>query len=299
MKCMNKTLTTNFSRVQIKSILNTKRFGDRITCPECNYKHKFWQLSNDRWQCPRCKKKFGLLTDTSLSRTRFSLPEIYELLHWFELELTDRKIAQQVEVNYKRVHRLFTKVRKAILDYEQRSIKLLDQEVEVDETYFGADFHNRRKSNRKRLRKQGKVKRGRGSNEIKQAVFGIYERTDGVVYVKPVRDVSKETLQDIIKGKVSIETTIYSDTWRSYNGLKQEFEGHQRVNHREHQYKDGSASINGIEGFWGYAKERLLKHHGMSPDNFLLYLKEIEFRFNHRHLDKEQFINQLLKAILG
>jgi len=40
--------------------------------------------------------------------------------------------------------------------------------------------------------------------------------------------------------------------------------------------------INGIEGFWSYAKERLLKFHGVSKDNFIYYLKELEFRYYFR-----------------
>jgi len=28
-----------------------------------------------------------------------------------------------------------------------------------------------------------------------------------------------------------------------------------------------------------------MKHHGISPKRFPLYLKELEFRYNHRHLD--------------
>jgi len=38
--------------------------------------------------------------------------------------------------------------------------------------------------------------------------------------------------------------------------------------------------INGIEGFWSYAKEKLLKFYGVSKDNFIYYLKELEFRYN-------------------
>jgi len=40
--------------------------------------------------------------------------------------------------------------------------------------------------------------------------------------------------------------------------------------------------INDIEGFWSYVKERLLKFHGVSKDNFIYYLKELEFRYNFR-----------------
>src|SRR5699024_10990122 len=91
-----------------------------------------------------------------------------------------------------------------------------------------------------------------------------------------------------------IETMIYSDTWKSYNGLKEDFAGHQTVNHGEAEYKRGAASINGIEGFWGYAKERLLRYHGVSPANCLYYLKEIEFPFNHRTLNQYAINKQLL-----
>jgi transposase len=43
--------------------------------------------------------------------------------------------------------------------------------------------------------------------------------------------------------------------------------------------------INGIEGFWSFAKERLQKFHGVNPEKFPLYLKELEFRYNHRNRD--------------
>ena len=38
---------------------------------------------------------------------------------------------------------------------------------------------------------------------------------------------------------------------------------------------------NGLEGFWSFAKERLIKFHGVSPEKFPFYLKEMEFRYNH------------------
>ena len=70
--------------------------------------------------------------------------------------------------------------------------------IEVDESYFGATrsrgFH-------------GKLKRGRGT--LKQPVFGVFER-DGRVYTEIIPDCKKATLQAVIKGKVSLESVIYS-----------------------------------------------------------------------------------------
>lgn len=45
-------------------------------------------------------------------------------------------------------------------------------------------------------------------------------------------------------------------------------------------FVNGINHINGWEGLWSFAKERLLKYHGVSKQHFFLYLKEMEFRHN-------------------
>ncbi|MFO8146413.1 MAG: IS1595 family transposase [Gillisia sp.] len=248
-------------------------------------------------------KNLTYLPEAGLKEPGFIVPiqvnlaEIYEILHWFELGLTDNDIAERLELDYRRLHRLLLKVRKAIAAYENRTIQVLEKVVEVDESYFGAQFKNRRRKQREKLRKEGKVKRGRGAKKLKQPVFGIYERTDGLVYTELVEDVSKSTLQDILKGKVSIETTIYSDTWKSYRKLDKIFKGHETIDHGKKEYAKGEVTINGIEGFWGYAQEGLLKHHGMSTENFPYYLKEMEFRWNNRRLNQKEFVKLIFQVL--
>lgn len=296
---MNHIFTQGFTDTQLHTIWRAAKFGGRTRCIRCGWERKFWHLSDGRWQCSRCKKKFNWLTDTLVAGFKLSLRDMLELLWWFELGLSDHGIARRLNVNYNQVHRFFGKLRQALQQFEDAHIRMLEGNVEVDESYFGATFKNRRKANRQRLRKAGKVKRGRGAKGLQQPVFGIYQRQDGLVYVELVAEVDKQTLQDIIKDKVSVETTIFSDTWKSYKGLGEDFAGHQTVNHSEGEYINQAAGINGIEGFWGYAKERLLGYHGVSPGNFLYYLKEIEFRFNHRTLDQQEFVHHLLFVLIG
>jgi transposase len=38
----------------------------------------------------------------------------------------------------------------------------------------------------------------------------------------------------------------------------------------------------GVKKFWSYAKQKLLKFHGVSKANFGCSLKELEFRYNFR-----------------
>ncbi|MCJ7811945.1 transposase, partial [bacterium] len=52
--------------------------------------------------------------------------------------------------------------------------------------------------------------------------------------------------------------------------------------------------INGIEGFWSYAKHWLYHYRGVPKGFFPLYMKEIEWRFNNR----DQNLVELLRKCL-
>ena len=54
--------------------------------------------------------------------------------------------------------------------------------------------------------------------------------------------------------------------------------------------------INGIEGFWSYAKHILYNYRGVSRYHFPMYLKEIEYRYNHR---KENVFKLFLQLYFG
>ena len=84
-----------------------------------------------------------------------------------------------------------------------------------------------------------------------------------------------------IKTKTKKGSVFYTDTWKSYNSLKQ-YGKHNKINH-EKEFAKKHNHINGIEGFWSFAKERFHKYHGISKTNYPLYIKEMEFRFNHRN----------------
>jgi transposase-like protein len=139
-------------------------------------------------------------------------------------------------------------------------------EVEVDESYFGA----------RRVR----GKRGRGASG-KIPVIGLLKR-GGKVYAQVVKNCTKEQLMPIIRGKVLSQTTVYTDGWKSYAGLVLNGYHHYRIHHHENEFARGKNHVNGIESFWSFTKRRLAKFNGIKPDYFVLYLKESEFRWNHK-----------------
>jgi transposase len=52
-----------------------------------------------------------------------------------------------------------------------------------------------------------------------------------------------------------------------------------RINHSK-LFVDQKNHINGIENFWNQAKRHMRKFNGVPKENFWLFLKECEWRFN-------------------
>ena len=126
-------------------------------------------------------------------------------------------------------------------------------------------------------------KRGRGAAG-KTPVFGLLKR-DGKVYVEIVKNCTREQLLPIIQGKILEGSTINTDGWKAYDGLVLNGYTHHRVFHSKNEFARGKNHVNGIESFWSFTKRRLAKFNGLTDNNFILHLKESEFRFNNRKLD--------------
>ena len=153
-----------------------------------------------------------------------------------------------------------------------------EKEIEADESYFGG-------------RRKGKRGRGSGSKTI---VFGILER-DNRVSVSILEDVSAKTLVEETVKKVRRGSIVYTDRWRGYSSLMFCGYKHLSIDH-EYSFKSGKVYINGIEGFWSFAKERLIKYHGISKEKFLYYIKEMEWRYNNRN---KELYGLLINYMLG
>ena len=66
-----------------------------------------------------------------------------------------------------------------------------------------------------------------------------------------VRNCSATELLPIIEELADKESVIYTDGWKSYDGLVDYgYKQHYRVKHSANQFADVSNHINGIENFW-------------------------------------------------
>ena len=207
-------------------------------------------------KCRKCKKQ------KSLKMIRREIG----IVTGFYQQVPAYRLANDLWVDYQTVTRVFQNLRLSLYHIAELEGAKLSGEVEMDEAYFGG---------------KRKGKRGRGAAG-KSIVFGLLER-DGRVYTRVVEGVSAENLMEIIKKKTRKGSVYYSDTFKSYNSLKR-LGKHHTVNHSKSMVdKKTKNHINGIEGFWSFAKHILYNYRGVSKFHFPMYLKEIEYRYNHRN----------------
>lgn len=238
---------------------NYRRF-----CIKCRG-YKIYRIIGKRYRCKRCGYTFHDFSGRWINKLRISPKQWLWIIKLFELELSAKKIFEQIDLSYPTVLKAVHIIRLAILANSNGN-DLLKGEIELDESYFGG-------------RRKGK--RGRGAFN-KVPVFGILER-NGIVKVEAVKDVKAETLLNLTVQTVRRGSIVYTDKFKSYDSLMFCGYRHLKIDHKK-KFSSGKVYINGVEGFWSYAKERLIKHHGVSKERFPLYLKEMEFRYNNRDI---------------
>jgi len=213
------------------------------------------------------------LKNKYLYRSRVTQWKFRQILGLFCEDLDATKIASLTKVQRKTVNRFVNKIRLRIFDLCQTEEKM-SGEIEVDESYFGA----------RRVR----GKRGRGARG-KIPVIGLLKR-QGKVFTQIIPNCERKQLLPVIKGQILTNSTVYTDGWNSYDSLVLNGYKHHRIYHSHNEFARGKNHVNGIESFWSYTKRRLTKFNGVKKENFVLHLKESEYRWNH----KKQNLYQIL-----
>src|SRR3989344_4344964 len=112
-----------------------RKYFEGKTCIFCG-KYGLYKLKDKRVKCKHCKKYY------SLKRLRNDL----QILYYFYLEISARRAANELNLDYGVIHRKFMQFRKKIAEYCNQEELKLNGEIEIDESYFGG----KRKGNRGR-----------------------------------------------------------------------------------------------------------------------------------------------------
>src|SRR5581483_5653049 len=274
------------------------RWPDGIICPHCtqNDQSRFAFLAKRRiWQCKECRKQFTVKTGSVMEDSPIGLdkwlPAIWTIVN-AKNGVSSYEIHRQLGITQKSAWFLLHRIGLAM---QARSFEKLSGHVEVDETYIGGKARNMHKSV---IAKKYGGESNKGSISVgKVAVMGLLER-NGAVRAQVIHTASREILHHSIRENVQEGTNVYTDGWRAYRGLDDQFI-HGVIDHAE-KYVEGNVHTNGIENFWSLLK-RAIKGTYVSVEPFHLfrYLDEQAFRFNKRIGNDLYRFLEVVKGLTG
>jgi transposase len=230
-------------------------------------------MSDGRYKCRSCRFRYQFSSVWQTSR--LSEADKRKLLEYFVLGVPAYRARFRAPCSRPTTERFYRQIR-AVMAISEELAAPFEGAIECDETMLGG-------------RRRGK--RGWGASG-KVLIFGMLKR-NGVVRVFAVPNRQKATLLPLIVQHTSPGSLFYTDEYSAYASLK--VQGEHIVVTKDKGIPQGRDHINGIEGFWSYAKNWLSMYRGV-PQKFVhLYLAELSYRFNHREQDLYPLLHKALR----
>jgi transposase len=194
------------------------------------------------------------------------------LLEYFCLGIPAYRLRFQVPLDLKTVQRWFRILRLAIYSHEMKEMRHLIGKAGAGSSLAGG---------RVLIRQDFKISAG-------NMALGIYKE-NGRVFTLPV---TVPATEGAAKTPDEAGHLHFCDETLAYTFL--DIHGNSVVTNGEKGMRRGPEIPEDIEGFWAFTRQWLKHYRGVPRKYFPLYLKEIEWRFNHRSENLVKLIRNLL-----
>ncbi|WP_243438439.1 transposase [Fundidesulfovibrio soli] len=236
-------------------------------CPRCR-SGKTYRLGSGRLRCPGCGYTFHELTGRFMGAGGLRPAQWLRMAELFAGETPVKQSAALLDISYNTAYKAMDALRQAILSQatDARQIRRSLAERDAEET---------------------------------PPVFGVMEHGRWV-FVDLLPDVEAADLT-LYKSNFRLRTArvgsvVYTGPVRGYLGLVC-CGGPQWVS-TALRGRGGGLDLRDANPFWGFLMERLARLQGVSPEKFPYYLKELEFRWNHRGQDLADLVTRLALAFM-
>jgi transposase-like protein len=268
--------------------LNEKRFHDDTAareyleatlwphgpvCPHCGSINDAYVTKKPglyRCGAKECRSDFTVTVGTVFERSKIALHKwllASFLICSSKKGMSSHQLHRVLGVTYKTAWFMTHRLREAMGTTPEGQLGGGGGTVEADETYWG---------NKKRY---GKGKTG-GSDKMK--VVSLVER-GGSVRSFHVPTVNGATLKPILQKHIAKDANLNTDDAKFYQKVGKEFASHQTIMHSLGEYARGDVTTNNVEGYFSILKRGLIgTFHHVGEQHLHRYVKEFDFRFNHR-----------------
>ncbi len=235
--------------------------SQHLLCPRCRVRTRLYTLGDGRKKCARCGKKFTAHRKTDEIRLR----EFATILLAFCLGFPAAEAARLTRYRLRLVIALYRHFRLllAARTLEPGKMALLQSIERHDRAVHESDI----------CRQCARRYACKGRRSGDAPVFGIQLLSGGRVFVDPVSH------DELPAGEKGYAGFVCRGAFHRFGG--------------NHPRRDGA------ERSWAWMAERLRRHHGIRHANVGLYLKELEWKYNHRKLSPEEQTQSIVALLPG
>lgn len=263
-----------------RQYLEAQRWGDTPACPHCGSVNVCRFTTDTRiFKCreKECRKKFSVTVGTIYQDTKISLTKWFLATYILSVHskgISSLQLSILLGVTQKTAWHLNHRIREMLTE---KNPDLLNDVVEVDETYIGGKISNKHVSKRAALK----------ALDNKAMVFGAVQR-NGKVKTTVIPKTRLENINPIVESWIEENSTMVTDEHKAYNKLHLKY-NHERVNHRNQEYVRGNAHTGTIDGYWSILKKQIVGiHHSVSPKHLQRYCNESAFRYNNKKVEQDE-----------
>lgn len=240
-----------------------------LLCPYCRIRTKLNTLGDGRRKCTVCGKKFRIHKVTESNK----LQQCAEILLCFCLDFSAHRTAQITHHRYRLVAAYYDHFRRLLTE------KSLTREKILLLSAYNRNVPMPHDTSRCRWCKN-KIR----TDGAKPPMFGVQFRDNGEVYIDPLKDE---------------EAVFHFHTFgerKETPGRREGYAGFICCG-KFHRFTEEKQSKDGADQLWTWIRERVRSHHGIWKRNTGYYLKELEWKYNHRSLDPDVQAQKIIELM--
>lgn len=243
-------------------------------CDFCNSSNVYFvDEEKTKLRCKDCWKRSSLTHSTYLESTKLSLRFWYEVIWSFVLDHPSSKTKKLLRAsNHQTILRIYRKIRRALLGVSRRRMNG-HRDVDSPEEDIPSDQELRRTV--------GEYVAGLdGENH---PIYGIYDHDQELTLrlLRPLGDRGNfeqptGSLAGVNDGKLVGVGCLF---------------------HGKGEYLSESTSVQ-LEGLWNFTKSHMQLYQGVRRENWIYYLKEIEYKYNSRDKPYEDQVEEIVGYLM-